>query len=108
MSRARRPAVVLLLNLGPVLGLVIVGWPLIPSRSWPRAPIISLTPGAIGVPLLAMWLAGRPPGHPATPAQVPPCTQKNGYQPSAWGRLAGRLRRQMRADPPFCTAVRLA
>lgn len=64
MSRTRRLAVVLLLNLGLVAALVVVG---VAARSLAvlaAGADYLADAGAIGVSLLAIWLAARPGGHP--------------------------------------------
>ena len=64
MSRARRLAVVLLLNLALVAGLVITGLAAHSLAVLAAGADYLADAAAIGVSLLAIWLAGRPRGYP--------------------------------------------
>lgn len=64
MSRTDRLAVVLLLNLGLVTALVVVGLTAHSLAVLAAGADYLADAGAIGVSLLAIWLAARPGGHP--------------------------------------------
>ena len=64
MSRARRLAVVLLLNLGLVTALVIVGLAARSLAVLAAGADYLADAAAIGVSLLAIWIASHPRGHP--------------------------------------------
>lgn len=63
MSRARRLAVVLALNLGLVTALVVVGLAAHSLAVFAAGADYLADAAAIGVSLLAIWLASRPRGH---------------------------------------------
>ncbi|HEX9042912.1 MAG TPA: cation diffusion facilitator family transporter [Trebonia sp.] len=64
MSRTQRLAVVLLLNLGLVAGLVVVGLAAHSLAVLAAGADYLADAAAIGVSLLAIWIAARPGGHP--------------------------------------------
>ena len=64
MSRTRRLAVVLLLNLGLVTVLVVVGLAAHSLAVLAAGADYLADAAAIGVSLLAIWIASRPRGHP--------------------------------------------
>ncbi len=64
MSRARRLAVVLLLNLGLVTALVVVGLAAHSLAVLAAGADYLADAAAIGVSLLAIWIASQPRGHP--------------------------------------------
>lgn len=64
VSRTRRLAVVLLLNLGLVTALVITGLAAHSLAVLAAGADYLADAAAVGVSLLAIWLAGRPHGHP--------------------------------------------
>jgi hypothetical protein len=74
VSRTRRLTVVLLLNLGLVTALVITGLAAHPLAALAAGTDYLADAAAIGVPLLAIWLAARPRGYPnATTRAVHRC-----------------------------------
>lgn len=64
MSRTQRLAVVLLLNLGLVAALVLVGLGAHSLAVFAAGADYLADAAAVGVSLLAIWLAARPRGHP--------------------------------------------
>ena len=83
MSRTRRLTVVLLLNLGLVTALVVVG---ISARSLAAAAAGAdylADAGAVGISLLAIWLASRPPS-PARPRGYPRATTVAALVNAGW------------------------
>jgi len=64
VSRTRRLAVVLLLNLGLVAALVVTGLAAHSLAVFAAGADYLADAAAIGVSLLAIWLAARPRGHP--------------------------------------------
>jgi cobalt-zinc-cadmium efflux system protein len=64
VSRTKRLAVVLLLNLGLVTALVLVGLAAHSLAVFAAGADYLADAAAIGVSLLAIWLAARPRGHP--------------------------------------------
>jgi cobalt-zinc-cadmium efflux system protein len=64
VSRSQRLAVVLLLNLGLVTALVVVGLAAHSLAVFAAGADYLADAAAIGVSLLAIWLAARPGGHP--------------------------------------------
>jgi cobalt-zinc-cadmium efflux system protein len=83
VSRARRLTVVLLLNLGLVTALVVAG---IAAHSLAAAAAGAdclADAGAIGVSLLAIWLAGRP-ATPARPRGYPRATNIAALVNAGW------------------------
>lgn len=64
MSRTRRLTVVLLLNLGLVTALVVVGLAAHSLAVLAAGADYLADAAAIGVSLLAIWIASRPRGHP--------------------------------------------
>jgi cobalt-zinc-cadmium efflux system protein len=68
VSRARRLAVVLLLNLALVAALVITGVAAHSLAVFAAGADYLADAAAIGVSLLAIWVAGRPRGHPKATA----------------------------------------
>jgi cobalt-zinc-cadmium efflux system protein len=70
VSRTRRLAVVLLLNLGLVTALLAVGLAAHSLAVFAAGADYLADAGAIGVSLLAIWLAARPPA-PSRPASYP-------------------------------------
>jgi cation diffusion facilitator family transporter len=67
VSRTRRLAVVLLLNLGLVAALVVVGLAAHSLAVFAAGADYLADAAAIGVSLLAIWIASRPRGHPKSP-----------------------------------------
>ncbi len=83
MARTRRLTVLLLLNLGLVTALVVVG---VSARSLAAAAAGAdylADAGAIGVSLLAIWLASRPPS-PARPRGYPNATNIAALVNAGW------------------------
>jgi cobalt-zinc-cadmium efflux system protein len=66
VSRTRRLAVVLLLNLALVTALVVTGLAAHSLAVFAAGADYLADAAAIGVSLLAIWLAARPRGHPST------------------------------------------
>src|SRR6516164_8487913 len=64
VSRTQQLAVVLLLNLGLVTALVVVGLAAHSLAVFAAGADYLADAAAIGVSLLAIWLADRPRGHP--------------------------------------------
>jgi cobalt-zinc-cadmium efflux system protein len=105
MSRARRLAIVLVLNLGLIVGLVIVGLAAHSLAVLAAGADYLADAGAIGVSLLAIWLAARPPSA-ARPDGYPDATNIAALVNAGWllvlnivviaaaiGRLAGGTHR---------------
>jgi len=68
VSRTRRLAAVLLLNLGLVTALVVTGLAARSLAVLAAGADYLADAAAIGVSLLAIWIASRPRGHPKAPA----------------------------------------
>jgi hypothetical protein len=85
MSRVKRLTVVLLLNLGLITALVIVGLAAHSLAVLAAGADYLADADAIGVSLLAIWLASRPPSRP--PARLP---QRHQHRRAGQRRLAAR------------------
>jgi cobalt-zinc-cadmium efflux system protein len=83
MSRVMRLTVVLLLNLGLVTALVIVGLAAHSLAVLAAGADYLADAGAIGVSLLAIWLASRPPS-PARPHGYPNATNLAALVNAGW------------------------
>ena len=83
MSRVMRLTVVLLLNLGLVTALVIVGLAAYSLAVLAAGADYLADAGAIGVSLLAIWLASRPPS-PARPHGYPNATNLAALVNAGW------------------------
>ncbi len=83
MSRARRLTVVLLLNLGLITALVIVGISAHSLAVLAAGADYLADAGAIGVSLLAIWLASRPPSR-ARPRGYPHATNIAALVNAGW------------------------
>ena len=83
MSRTSRLAVVLLLNLGLVTALVIVGLAAHSLAVLAAGADYLADAGAIGVSLLAIWLAGLPPSR-ARPGGYPQATNIAALVNAGW------------------------
>jgi cobalt-zinc-cadmium efflux system protein len=83
MSRTRRLAVVLLFNLGLVTALVITGLAAHSLAVLAAGADYLADAAAIGVSLLAIWLAARPPG-PARPRGYPNATNVAALVNAGW------------------------
>jgi cobalt-zinc-cadmium efflux system protein len=83
MSRVTRLTVVLLLNLGLVAALVIVGLAAHSLAVLAAGADYLADAGAIGVSLLAIWLASRPPS-PARPHGYPNATNLAALVNAGW------------------------
>lgn len=83
MSRAERLTIVLLLNLGLITALVIVGLAAHSLAVLAAGADYLADAGAIGVSLLAIWLASRPPS-PARPHGYPNATNLAALVNAGW------------------------
>ena len=83
MSRARRLTIVLLLNLGLVTALVVAGLAAHSLAVLAAGADYLADGGAIGVSLLAIWLAARPPS-PARPGGYPNATNVAALVNAGW------------------------
>jgi cation diffusion facilitator family transporter len=83
MSRVKRLTVVLLLNLGLITALVIVGLAAHSLAVLAAGADYLADAGAIGVSLLAIWLASRPPS-PARPHGYPNATNLAALVNAGW------------------------
>ena len=83
MSRVKRLTVVLLLNLGLITALVIVGLAAHSLAVLAAGADYLADAGAIGVSLLAIWLASRPPGR-ARPHGYPNATNIAALVNAGW------------------------
>ena len=83
MSRPRRLTVVLILNLGLIMALVIAGLAAHSLAALAAGADYLADAGAIGVSLLAIWLAGRPP-TPARPRGYPNATNIAALVNAGW------------------------
>jgi cobalt-zinc-cadmium efflux system protein len=83
MSRARRLAIVLVLNLGLIVALVIAGLAAHSLAVLAAGADYLADAGAIGVSLLAIWLAARPPSA-ARPGGYPDATNIAALVNAGW------------------------
>jgi cobalt-zinc-cadmium efflux system protein len=83
MSRVQRLTVVLVMNVALVAGLVTVGLAAHSLAVLAAGADYLADAGAIGVSLLAIWLAGRPPS-PARPAGYPNATNVAALVNAGW------------------------
>jgi len=83
MSRVQRLTVVLVMNVALVAGLVMVGLMAHSLAVLAAGADYLADAGAIGVSLLAIWLAGRPPS-PARPAGYPNATNVAALVNAGW------------------------
>jgi len=83
MSRVQRLTVVLVMNVALVAGLVMVGLVAHSLAVLAAGADYLADAGAIGVSLLAIWLAGRPPS-PARPAGYPNATNVAALVNAGW------------------------